>query len=566
MEKRWKIAGVNEQQTDSLRDALKINKALCSILVQRGILTFDSARSFFRPDLDELHSPWLMKGMQEAVERILSAFERKEKILVYGDYDVDGTTAVSVMFSFLKNNYDPTRLDFYIPNRYREGYGVSKAGVDFAIEKDFSLVIALDCGVKSNELVAYAKENGVDFIICDHHLPGTSLPEAVAILDPKQPGCDYPYKELCGCGVGFKLISAIAEKLDLASETYFRYLDLVAAAIAADIVPITGENRILAWHGLKRINSHPCAGIAALKILGDLKKEMNITNVVFVIAPRINAAGRMDDARKVVEMFIEEDCDRAMEFAKLLHADNSDRKEADSMITSQALEMISTDQSFAQRKTSVVFRDDWHKGVVGIVASRLIEHYYRPTVVLTKNGDLVTGSARSVPGFNLYEAIYACREHLVAYGGHYAAAGLTMLPENVSIFSQEFENVVASTIPPELLIPEIKVDAEIEFSDITFSFHNIVCQMEPFGPENMRPVFLTRNVTDTGYSKKVKEDHLRIVVKKNGHSLSGIGFALARKLELLQQGPVDILYHIEENEYNGTRSLQLRLLDLRRSE
>ena len=565
MEKRWKILKADESKVADLHQSLKINPALCRILAEREFDTYDKTKAYFRPELNFLHDPFLMKDMDKAVQRILSAFEKKEKILVFGDYDVDGTTSVACMYKFLCKIHEPGLLDFYIPHRYREGYGVSKMGIDFAKENNFALIISLDCGIKSVELIAYAKSIGVDFIVCDHHLPDEEIPVAVAILNPKQMDCNYPYKELCGCGVGFKLISALAQHLNIDEEHFFCYLDLVAVAIAADIVPITGENRILAYYGLEKINSSPNPGIKALIFLGGIQKKLSINNVVFVIAPRVNAAGRMDDAKKAVQLFIEEDYNKALEYAEMLHSDNTDRKEADSSITSEALEIINNNEDLQNKKTTVVFRNHWHKGVVGIVASRLIETWYRPTVVLTQSGDVAAGSARSVPGFNLYEAIHACREYLLGYGGHFAAAGLSLLPENIEAFTNKFEEVVSATIPDHLLIPEIIIDAEISFADITPNFYNIVCQMEPFGPENMRPVFIAKNVLDTGYSKIVKEEHIRFVVKHDKYSFTGIGFNLAAKFDLLKK-PFDLVFTIDENEWNGNTSLQLKVIDLRSSD
>lgn len=565
MDKRWKISEADSGKTVSLQESLKINAALCHILVQRGFDSFDKAKEYFRPQLTHLHDPWLMKDMDKAIARILDAFEKKEKILVFGDYDVDGTTSVACMYKFLSKIYEPTLLDFYIPHRYREGYGVSKMGIDFAKENGFTLIISLDCGIKSVELISYAKDIGIDFIVCDHHLPDAEIPPAVAILNPKQNDCNYPYKELCGCGVGFKLITALATELGIDEEHYLCYLDLVATAIAADIVPMTGENRILAYFGLEKINSNPNPGIKALIFLGGIQKKLSINNVVFVIAPRVNAAGRMDDAKKAVQLFVEDDYNRALEYAEMLHSDNTDRKEADSNITAEALEIINADVTLQNKKTTVVFKDHWHKGVVGIVASRLIETYYRPTVVLTESSGIATGSARSVPGFNLYEAIHACREYLLGYGGHFAAAGLSLLPENIAAFTNKFEEIVAATIPEHLLIPEIIIDTEISFADLTQNFYNIICQMEPFGPENMRPVFVAKNVQDTGYSKIVKEQHLRFVVKQDKFSFTGIGFNLASKFELLKK-PIDLVFTLDENEWNGNTSLQLKVIDLRSSE
>ena len=565
MEKRWKILQEDKGKTDVLQESLKISHSICGILVERGFDSFDKAKQYFRPQLSDLHDPWLMKDMEKAVQRILKAFEKNEKILVFGDYDVDGTTSVACMYKFLCKIYEPQLLDFYIPHRYREGYGISKMGIDFAKENNFSLIISLDCGIKSVDLIAYAKDIDIDFIVCDHHLPDEEIPPAVAILNPKQKDCNYPYKELCGCGVGFKLITALATNLNIDEEHYLCYLDLVAIAIAADIVPMTGENRILAYYGLEKINNIPNAGVKALIFLGGIQKKLSINNVVFVIAPRVNAAGRMDDAKKAVQLFIEDDYTKALEFAEMLHSDNTDRKEADSSITAEALELINADVSLQNKKTTVVFRKHWHKGVVGIVASRLIETYFRPTVVLTESSDIATGSARSVPGFNLYEAIHACREYLLGYGGHFAAAGLSLLPENVEAFTHKFEEVVAATIPEHLLIPEIIIDTKIAFSDLSQNFYNIICQMEPFGPENMRPVFVAKHVQDSGYSKIVKELHIRFVVKQDKFSFTGIGFNLAQKFHLLKK-PFDLVFTLDENEWNGNISLQLKIIDLRSSE
>ncbi len=565
MQKRWNILQPEPTEVDALQKELNVNRTICSILARRHIDSFQKARSFFRPQLADLHDPWLMKDMLKAVKRIQSAIADHEKILVFGDYDVDGTTSVASLYQFLCKIYPA--VDYYIPHRYKEGYGISKLGIDFAFANNFTLIISLDCGIKSADLISYAKTLGIDFIVCDHHLPDEQLPAAVAILNPKQQECSYPYKELCGCGIGFKLMQAVAEELNLPSGSYLPFLDLVATAIAADIVPITGENRVLAFYGLKQVNESPCMGIKALLELAGTQKELHITNLVFIIAPRINAAGRMDDAKKAVQLFIEHDYNRALEFAEMLHNDNADRKEADSSITEEALAVLQNDPQNNQRKTSVVFREHWHKGVVGIVASRLIETYYRPTIVLTRSGDIVAGSARSVAGFNLYEAIHACREHLLGYGGHFAAAGMTLLPGNVEAFSHAFETIVASSIPDNLLIPEIVIDTEIRFAELTLAFYNIIIQMEPFGPENMRPVFIARQLRDTGFSKIVKEQHIRFVVKQQNITLTGIGFNMADSFHLLQQDqPFDLVFTIDLNEWNGEKSIQLKVIDIRLSE
>lgn len=567
MEKRWKIVQADKKKIDELHKSLSISLPLCNILVQRKIDTFEKAKDYFRPQLSGLHDPFLMKDMEKAVERILFAIKNNQKILVFGDYDVDGTTSVAIMYRFLKKIYSEEKIDFYIPNRYREGYGVSKQGIDFAKANNFELIISLDCGIKSIELIRYASTLQLDFIVCDHHLPDEELPPAVAILNAKQKDCNYPYKELCGCGVGFKLITALSLRLGLNKEEYLCYLDLVVTAIGADIVPITGENRILAFYGLQKLNSDPSPGIKALIELSKIEKKFSINNVVFIIAPRVNAAGRMDDASKAVKMFIEDDPVKAKEYAEMLHSDNTDRKDADSTITEEALSMIANDPEMLSRKSTVVFQSHWHKGVVGIVASRLIENYYRPTVVLTLGESVVGGSARSVPGFNLYEAIHACREHLIGYGGHFAAAGMSMLPEKVESFSKKFEEVVSATIDPCLLIPELTINAEIDFKNITKGFYKIITQMEPYGPENLRPVFITKNVINTQWTKIVKEQHIRFVVKNENITMTGIGFNIVEKFPLLETNqPVDIVYTLDENEWNGETNLQLKVIDLRISE
>lgn len=567
MEKRWTINVFDDAQVNVLHNELKVNKTICKILTQRNFRNFEACKDFFVPSLLELLDPYLMKDMQKAVERIDTAIKQNQKILVFGDYDVDGTASVATMFSFLSEIYNTQNLDFYIPHRYREGYGVSKDGIDFAAANNFSLIICLDCGIKSVELIDYANSLGIDFIICDHHLPGKEIPNAVAVLNPKQEDCNYPYKDLCGCGVGFKLITALAIHFHLPKEIIYKYLDLVATAIAADIVPMTGENRILAFHGLQKINADPLPGIKALMVLGGVQKTMTITNVVFIIAPRVNAAGRMDDAKKAVQLFIEKDVEKAKEFAEMLHTDNKERKEADSSITEEALQLIHDSVVLQNKKTCVVYSEHWHKGVVGIVASRLIEHYFKPTIVLTKSGDFIAGSARSVPGFNLYEAIYECKDLLMAYGGHFAAAGLTLAPENLLAFTNKFEETVAATIDPQLLIPEIIIDAEIDFAEITENFYNIICRMEPFGPENMRPVFITKNCCDFGYSKILKEAHIKFVLRQKETILNGIAFNMHEKFALLSnQKEVDIVFSIDENEWNGNKNLQLKVIDMRPSE
>ncbi|MDP4213041.1 MAG: single-stranded-DNA-specific exonuclease RecJ [Bacteroidota bacterium] len=565
MFKRWKLKEVDDAKVVALHSALKINPILCRILVARGIQHFEQAKAYFRPEIAVLHDPWLMKDMDKAVERIVKAIRMREKILVFGDYDVDGTTGVACMYMMLCRICNPSLVDFYVPHRHREGYGISKAGIDYARENGFGLIISIDCGIKSVDLVAYAALAGIDFIICDHHLPDMQLPAAVAILNPKQAGCPYPYKDLCGCGVAFKLITALAQTHGMKESDVYFLLDLVAIAIAADIVPMTGENRVLAFHGLKKLNKDPNSGIRALMKLSGLRAPASITSLVFMIAPRVNAAGRMDDARKAVQMFISDNFEEALSLAGLLHSDNADRKEADLVITEEAIALIEGDEVMRNRKSTVVFRSHWHKGVVGIVASRLIEKYYRPTVVLTQTDQLVSGSARSVQGFNLYEAIHGCREFLIGYGGHFAAAGMTLAPEHVDHFSKKFEEIVSATIEPSCLIPELNLDAEIQFCDISSSFFNIVQQMEPFGPENTNPVFVSRQVSNTGYSRLLKDKHIRFSLRQSDTVISGIGFNMADKFELLSH-PVDIVFTLDEHEWNGGKSLQLKVIDLRVSE
>jgi len=563
LEKRWIIKSVDKEKVNALQQALQVHQALPTLLLQRGIEDFEQARAYFRPRLEDLHSPWLFKDMDKAVTRIEKAISQQEKILIYGDYDVDGTTSVASFYLFLRSIYPA--LNYYIPHRYKEGYGISKAGIDYAAANGFSLIISLDCGIKSVELVQYAKSLGIDFIICDHHLPDSILPAAVAILNAKQPDCPYPYKELCGCGVGFKLMCALEEKLQLTDNPSLKHLDLLATAIAADIVPMTGENRILAFHGLLKANKNPNPGIAALCELSNLKQELDIQKLVFIIAPRVNAAGRMDEAGKAVELFIANDKAAALHFASQLHSDNTDRREADRQITREALEILESDTTIHQKNATVVYQPHWHKGVVGIVASRLTEHYYRPTVVLTKSGEIVAGSARSVIGFNLYEAIHACKEYLLGYGGHFAAAGMTLEEKNVVAFAAAFEKVVTATIQPEQKVPLIEIDLAIDLQALNWNLYKLIGQMEPFGPDNFRPVFLVSGVWNTGYSKIAKDEHIRFSITDGQHTFNGIGFGLAKKFTLLQQQqPIDIVFTLDENDFNGQRSLQMRVMDIRR--
>ncbi|MCK0178861.1 single-stranded-DNA-specific exonuclease RecJ [Flavobacteriaceae bacterium S0862] len=546
-----------------LKETLQVDDVVATLLLQRGIETYEAAKTFFRPSLSDLHDPFLMKDMYKAASRIEAALLQRENILVYGDYDVDGTSSVALMASYLKTRTD--NVTTYIPDRYDEGYGVSFKGIDFAHDNDFTLIIALDCGVKAIDKVAYAKEKGIDFIICDHHRPGNKLPEAVAILDPKRDDCDYPYKELCGCGVGFKLIQALASKEGKSVEELVEYLDLVATAIGADIVPITGENRALAYFGLQVINSSPRAGIKA--IINQVKKEeLTITDVVFIVAPRINAAGRMKHGNYAVTLLTETNFGQAKEYAAEIEEFNTDRREADRRITEEALQQIDK-QSEQERFTTVVYNETWHKGVIGIVASRLIETYYRPTLVFTKSGDKLAASARSVSGFDVYNALEACSDYIEQFGGHKYAAGLTLKEENYEVFKQAFEDEVSKTINNSLLTPEIKVDMQIDLPQVNDKLWRIIKQFAPFGPGNMTPIFMTDNLRDTGYGKCVGEDdkHLRITVTQSGkEKLVCIGFGLGDKLDIISNKKLfKAVYSVDENHWNGNVSLQLKLRDIK---
>ena len=560
---RWTLKPEpNKEKVTQLAKDLSIDKTLAKILVQRSIDTFDKAKNFFRPSLEDLHDPFLMKDMDIAVKRIEKAIASNENILVFGDYDVDGTTAVSLMSSYLKTIHP--NIATYIPDRYAEGYGVSYMGIDYADDNDFSLIIALDCGIKAIEKVAYASQKNIDFIICDHHKPGDEIPKAIAVLNPKQTDCNYPYDELCGCGVGFKLIQALASERGQTINDLTEYLDLVATAIAADIVPMTGENRALTYFGLQVINSQPRNGIKA--IIHELqKKELTITDVVFIIAPRINAAGRMKHGNYAVELLTEMDFDSAVEFASSIEKFNSDRKELDKKITQEALLQIEKNEE-QENFTSVVYDENWHKGVIGIVASRLIETYYRPTLVFTKSGDKLAASARSVKGFDVYNALEQCSEFIEQFGGHKYAAGLTLLPEQYHNFKNKFEEVVASTIDKQLLIPEITIDSEIDLSEITPKFYRIIQQMAPFGPQNMKPVFSTTSVRDNGYGKQVGADksHLKlnIIYGSDRKTYGAIGFGLGNKLPTIKND-FDIVYTLDENTWNNYTSIQLSLKDLK---
>ncbi len=560
-DKKWTLKpnpGLHEKQ---LKEQLNIHPVLCKLLSQRGVSNYEEAKLYFRPDIGAMHSPWLLKGMELAVGRILDAIKKNEKIIVYGDYDVDGTTSVAIVYDFLSKIYKKENLEYYIPDRYKEGYGLSKAGIDYAIENKFTLLITLDCGIKSTDLIKEALERGTETIVCDHHLPDNSIPPAFAILNAKQPDCTYPYKDLCACGVGFKLIHAIALKMELEQNTYLKYLEFVAIAIAADIVPITGENRLLAFHGLKQLNSNPCIGIKSLIEVSGLKGPVNITNLGFLIGPRINAAGRMDDAKKAVSLFLENDHEKARHFASLLQEDNRTRKETDIFITDDAIKQIENNLEEEKKRSVVVYSPEWHKGVIGIVASRLIERFFKPTIVLTKSGDIIAGSARSIPGFNIHDGLTKCKDLLLGFGGHYFAAGMTLLPENIDLFKARFEEIVASSLRDEDYIPSVEIDAEVSLSDLTGSFYNILLQMEPFGPENQRPVFRIRNVIDKG-TKIVKDAHVRFQVEQQGIVFSGICFNQAEKFKgLVLSQPLDLVFTLDENVFNGNVTLQLKVID-----
>jgi single-stranded-DNA-specific exonuclease len=561
---RWTLKSKPDPKKAAILAAqLGVDISISELLLQRGVKTFEAAKTFFRPSWADLHDPFLMQDMEKAVARIEAALKGNEQILVYGDYDVDGTASVALMASYLETK--SSQISTYIPDRYEEGYGVSFKGIDYASDNNFSLIIALDCGVKAIDKVAYATSKDIDFIICDHHRPGKELPAAVAILDPKRPDCAYPFKELCGCGVGFKLIQALASNTGKSVESLSPYLDLVATAIGADIVPIVGENRVLAYFGLKVINSNPRPGFKAL--INQMKKEvLSITDVVFNIAPRINAAGRMKHGNYAVSLMKETDLENAELAANAIEVFNTNRREADKRITQEALLQIEN-LNETQTATTVVYQADWHKGVIGIVASRLIETYYRPTLVFTKSGNRLAASARSVRGFDVYNALANCSHFLEQFGGHMYAAGLTLKEENYQAFKAAFEAEVSKTLPNQLKTPEIKIDSEINFESITPKFYRILKQFAPFGPQNLAPVFMSSGVYDTGYGKCVGEEqtHLRLILtQKRAAKIGAIGFSLGAQLPLIKsKRPFKVAYSIDENQWNGRVSLQLKLKDLK---
>ncbi|MEZ5199095.1 MAG: single-stranded-DNA-specific exonuclease RecJ [Bacteroidales bacterium] len=563
-----------------LSKVLNIDHTLANLLAQRGITTYDEAKMFFRPSLKDLHDPFLMKDMDKAVDRIETALKNKEKILVYGDYDVDGTTAVALVFTFLKTLYD--NIDFYLPDRYEEGYGISYKSIDFAAENGFSLVIVLDCGIKAVEKIKYAKEKNIDYIIADHHRPGEVLPNAVAVLDPKRPDCNYPYDELSGCGVGFKLIQAFAKKNNIPFENLIKYLDLVVVSIASDIVKITGENRILAYYGLKLVNSNPRPGIEAILKFSGVKrlendetdkdknifsKNLTISDLVFLVGPRINAAGRIESAKNSVILLISESIEDAEMLAVKINDFNTERKDLDSQTTQEAMEMILESQPMLDAKSTIVYEPQWHKGVIGIVASRLIESFYKPTIVLTRSNGFITGSARSVKDFDIYDAVDHCSDLLEHFGGHKYAAGLSLKPENLDAFKARFEKYVSENIDLNMQTPEVEIDAKICLNDINKKFFRILKQFAPFGPGNMSPVFETDTIIDTGFARIVGKNHLKLEVVHQdirGYPISAIAFQLGEHHEHIKKNkPFNICYHIEENEWNGTVSLQLNIKDIK---
>jgi len=572
MEKKWHIKTHGDTgDIEKLSAAINVNPHVAKLLVQRGIKTYEEAKAFFRPSLQDLHDPFLMKDMNKAIDRITTAITKNERILIYGDYDVDGTTSVALLYSFFREFY--TNLGYYIPDRYSEGYGISFQGIDYAKENNYSLIIALDCGIKAVEEVKYASRKKIDFIVCDHHLPADTIPDAAAILDPKQPGCDYPYKELSGCGVGFKLMEGYARINDVPFENLIPYLDLVAVSTASDIVPITGENRILVYHGLKQLNNNPRTGLRSIMHSAGLdNKKVTVEDIVFRVGPRINAAGRMKSGSKAVDLLIAEDSKDAGLISGEINNFNLERREEDQKITKEALSMISEDPMQVNRKSTVVYNEEWHKGVIGIVASRLIETYYRPTIVLTESNGFLTGSARSVQGFDLYQALESCSDLLETFGGHMYAAGLTLKKENFEAFSSRFEKIVDARITREQMIPSIDIDDELDLDEITDKFADILNQMEPFGPGNMPPVFVTRNVRDAGAGKVVGNNagHLKLDLIQDGkttHPFPAIAFNQSHRYELIREGKFfDICYTITENELRGTKTLQLTIKDIKVSQ
>jgi single-stranded-DNA-specific exonuclease len=568
MEKYWKIKeGGCRADIEKLIYELKISHVLANLLIQRSITNYDLAKEFFRPSLENLHDPFLMKDMDAAVHRLDDATSNGEKILIYGDYDVDGTTSVAMTYSFLKKFY--SNIDYYIPDRYTEGYGISAKGIDYAADNHVSLIIALDCGIKAVEKISYAKSKGIDFIICDHHTPGEKLPDAAAVLDPKRSNCPYPYKELSGCGVGFKLLQAFSTRRNIPPDILLDYIDLLAVSIASDIVPITGENRILTCYGLKKLQDNPCIGLTAIKHVAGLEdRPLVVEDIVFRIGPRINAAGRMESGKQAVDLLISNNPEEAFVLCDKINVHNQTRRNIDKIITEEAIKNIKQSEK-RYKYSTVLFNPEWHKGVVGIVASRLIETYYRPTIILTESNGFATGSARSVDGFDLYEAINACSDLLESFGGHMYAAGLTLKKDNVQKLRDRFEEVVKETITPEQLVPQINIDAELNFGDITPKFYRVLKQFEPFGPGNLNPVFFAENVADNGQGRRVgaSGEHLKLnlIQEENPfNDVPAIAFGQGDKFNKITNGNTfDIAYSITENHFRGETSLQLNIKDIK---
>ncbi len=572
MTSKWIFTNLTDEQQqcqENLAQKLSVDPILAKLLVQRGITSFEEARLFFRPTLTSLHDPFLMADMEKAVDRLNRAIGHKEKILVYGDYDVDGTTAVALVYKFLQRY--TSNVAYYIPDRYTEGYGISMKGIDYAAENGYQLVITLDCGIKAVEKVNYANSLGIDFIICDHHNPDEKLPDAVAVLDSKRLDCNYPYKHLSGCGVGFKLIQAFAISNDIPFSELIPLLDLVAVSIASDIVPITGENRTLMYFGLKQLNTSPSIGLQSIIEVSDLKgKEITVSDIVFKLGPRINASGRLRTATEVVDLLVSKDTSFAREKSDSINELNNDRKDLDKNITEEAISYIKKNVDYESRKSIVVYNTDWHKGVVGIVASRLSEEYYKPTVVLTLSNGLATGSARSVPGFDLYAAIDSCRDLLDNFGGHLYAAGLSMKAENVEEFSKRFEKYVAENILPEQQTPQTDIDAIIDFSSITPKFMRILKQFAPFGPGNMKPIFVTKNTIDSGSSRLVgkEQEHLKLDLRDCSCSaaMGGIAFKMGQFFDTIKsKNPIDVCYTLEENFFAGNTTIQMMVREIQKS-
>ena len=565
MEKIWKEkSAANEAIVNKLVHELNAPLVVARMLVQRGIDTPAKVKKFFNPKITDLYDPFLMKDMDKAIERIQAAVANNEGVLIFGDYDVDGTTSVALVYSFFKDKF--SKIDYYIPDRYKEGYGISNQGIDYAKENNLSLIVALDCGIRSIDKVEYAKSLGIDFIICDHHLPGKDLPEAVAVLDPKRADCEYPFKELAGCGIGLKLAQAYCQVMDLDDREYLQYLDLATLSIASDIVPIVDENRVIAYYGLQIINQQPRLGIKKLIEVSINKEELGIGDLVFYLGPRINAAGRMDDAKSAVKMLIADNDDAANEFAQELQTQNANRKVVDQQITADFQEIIEQNPKLLERKTHVFFKEDWHKGVVGIAASRAIELYYRPTIILTRSGDVLAGSARSVKGFDVHAALEECSEYLLQFGGHMYAAGMTLLPENLDKFRDAFEAVGERLLTEEDLTQKVYYDTALDLELIDDKFLNIIQKMAPFGPGNMTPVFYSDNLKDDGTGKIIGKtvEHIRLNIKRNSDALAAVGFGLANKLDDIKKaGSFEACYQINENVFNGYRSIQLMLKDLR---